>query len=125
MAAGRLGAIAGLLAALGLYGVVAYSVAQRTREFGIRGALGADRGRLVRQVLGEGMALSGAGAAIGMVLAVAATRVLASFLFGVSPIDPAAFAAVLLLLAVITLGASYLPARRATRVDPMEALRHE
>jgi predicted permease len=122
---GALGAIAALLAALGLYGVLAYSVAQRTREFGIRGALGADRRRLVAQVIREGLVLSGTGAAIGLVLAGGATRLVRGFLFGVSPFDPAAFGAVTLLVAAIALLASYLPARRATRVDPMEALRHE
>ena len=122
---GALGAIAGLLAALGLYGVVAYSVAQRTREFGIRGALGADRRRLLRQVIGEGMVLSGTGALAGMALATAASRVLASFLFGVSPFDPAAYASVLLALAAITVAASYLPARRATEIDPVVAMRVE
>jgi predicted permease len=122
---GLLGGLATLLAVLGLYGVLAYSVTQRTREFGIRGALGADRRRLVAQVIGEGMLLSAAGSAIGLLLAIALTRLVRGFLFGVSPLDPAAFGAMTLLIACITLVASWLPARRAARVPPMEALRHE
>ncbi len=121
---GVLGGLAAVLAMLGLYGVLAYSVAQRTREFGIRGALGADRRRLVAQVIGEGMLLSGTGAAVGLVLAAAATRLVRGFLFGVSPLDPAAFGAVAVLLAGVALAAGYVPARRATRVSPMEALRY-
>jgi predicted permease len=122
---GLLGGLATLLAVVGLYGVLAYSVTQRTREFGIRGALGAGRTQLVAQVIGEGMLLSAVGTAIGLVLAVALTRLVRGFLFGVSPLDPAAFGAMTLLVACITGVASWLPARRAARVPPMEALRHE
>ena len=122
---GTLGGLAAVLAVLGLYGVLAYSVTQRTREFGIRGALGAARRRLVLQVIGEGMLLAGAGTAIGLALSVAATRLVRGFLFGVSPLDPAAFGVMTLLIGCVTLVASYLPARRATRVSPMEALRYE
>jgi predicted lysophospholipase L1 biosynthesis ABC-type transport system permease subunit len=122
---GVLGGLAALLAVLGLYGVLAYSVSQRTREFGIRGALGAGRPQLVAQVIAEGMLLSGVGTAIGLVLAAAVTRLVRAFLFGVSPLDPAAFGGMTLLVAGVTLLASYLPARRATQVSPMEAVRHE
>lgn len=122
---GVLGGLAALLAVLGLYGVLAYSVSQRTREFGIRGALGADRRQLVAQVVGEGMLLSGVGTVIGLLLAAAVTRLVSGFLFGVSPLDPAAFGGMTLLVAGVTLLASYLPARRATRVSPLEALRYE
>jgi predicted permease len=122
---GVLGGLAAMLAVLGLYGVLAYSVTQRTREFGIRGALGAARRQLVVQVVSEGMLLAGVGTAIGLILAAAVTRLVRGFLFGVSPLDPAAFGGMTLLVAGVTLLASYLPARRATRVSPMEALRHE
>jgi predicted permease len=120
-----LGGLAALLAVLGLYGVLAYSVTQRTREFGIRGALGAARRQLMVQVVSEGMLLAGVGTAIGLVLAAAVTQLVRGFLFGVSPLDPAAFGGMTLLVAGVTLLASYLPARRATRVSPMEALRCE
>jgi predicted permease len=122
---GLLGGLAVLLAMLGLYGVMAYSVTQRTREFGIRGALGAARRQLVTQVVGEGMLLSAVGAGIGLVLAAAGTRLVQSFLFGVSPLDPVTFAGMTVLIGCVTLAASYLPARRVTRVSPIEALRHE
>ncbi len=112
-----------ILAVVGLYGVVAYTVSQRTREIGLRMALGADRANVLRLILRDGMRLVAVGIGIGMVLAVAATRVMSSFLFGVSPLDPLVFAAIPLGLCAATLVASYLPARRAAATDPLEALR--
>jgi predicted permease len=122
---GAFGVLALVLASIGLYGAVSYSAAQRTREFGIRVALGAQTPDVVRQVLREGLMLGGIGLAIGLVCAGAATRVLRSQLYGVTPTDPMSFAAVSVLLLGVALLASYVPARRATRVDPMVALRTE
>ena len=122
---GGFGALALLLAAIGLYGAVAYSAAQRTREFGIRIALGAQRPDVLRQVLREGVVLALAGLAIGLLGAIAVTRVLKSQLFGVTPTDPLSFAIVSLVLLVVAVSASLLPAKRATRVDPIVALRSE
>jgi predicted permease len=120
-----LGAVALLLAVSGLFGVIAYSVSQRVREFGIRIALGAQRGDVVGMVLRQGMWLTGLGVVLGLALSIAATRLLKSLLIGVSSIDPVTFAAVPLLLAAVALLACLLPAWRAARVDPMEALRDE
>ncbi len=120
---GVLGAISLLLAALGLYGVLAYAVNQRQHEFGIRLALGAMPSDVVRLVVGRGMLLTVAGIAAGGVAAVAAMRMAAGLLVGVSPRDPAAIAVSALFLGVIALLASYLPARRATKIDPMVAMR--
>jgi putative ABC transport system permease protein len=114
-----------ILTTVGLYGSIAYSVAQRTHEIGIRMALGAGRGDVVRTVISDGMFVGGAGLAIGMPLAVAATRLIRSLLYGVSPGDPATFVLVALILMAVALIAGYLPARRATKVDPMVALRYE
>ena len=114
-----------LLAAVGIYGVVSFLVAQRTREIGIRIALGARAGDVVRIVLSEGMAPVLVGAAAGMLVALVATRALRTLLFGVTPLDPVSLAAAPALLALVALMACYLPARRATRVDPMIALRDE
>jgi putative ABC transport system permease protein len=122
---GVLGAVALLLAAMGIYGVVSYLVAQRTREMGIRLALGAQRRDLLKLVLGQGLTLTMIGVAAGLALALALTRFLSSLLFGVSAADPITFAAIALLLSVVALMASYLPARRAMKVDPITALRHE
>ncbi|HTQ55353.1 MAG TPA: ABC transporter permease [Bryobacteraceae bacterium] len=120
---GVLGGVSVLLAALGLYSVLAYAVGQREHEFGIRLALGAQASDVVRLVLRQGMALTLAGVAVGAALAIAVMRLAAGLLVGVSPGDPAAIAVSALFLAAIALLASYLPARRATTVDPMVTLR--
>jgi putative ABC transport system permease protein len=122
---GVFSAIAMLLASIGIYGVMSYSVTQRSRELGIRMALGAARGRVLALVVGQGMALAGAGIAIGLVAAFALTRLLTSQLFGVGATDAPTFTIVSALLVAIALLATLLPAMRATRVDPVVALRDE
>jgi putative ABC transport system permease protein len=122
---GAFSILALLLAAVGIYGVLGYSVTERTREIGIRMALGAERSHVQRMVLRRTLALAGLGVAIGTAAALGVTRVLAKFLFEVKPSDPATFLAVAVLLSCVALGAGWIPARRATRVDPMVALRHE
>jgi predicted permease len=114
-----------LLAVFGLYGVIAYSVSRRTHEIGVRVALGATRGEVLRMVLGQGLRLVLAGAAIGIAGALGLTRFLSSLLYGVQPADPVTLVAVSLLLGCVTLAACFVPARRAASVDPMEALRYE
>jgi ABC-type antimicrobial peptide transport system permease subunit len=114
-----------VLASTGIYGVISCSVAQRTREIGIRMAIGASRGTVLRMVVGEGLALSLAGLGIGLVAAFALTHLMASLLYGVTPSDPATFTAVSLIFAMVASLASYIPARRATKVSPFDALRYE
>jgi putative ABC transport system permease protein len=117
--------VALLLAAIGTYGVLSYAVAQRRREIGIRMALGAQGRGVMRLVIGQGLALVLLGVALGTAAALAFSRVLSGLLFRVSATDPATFVVVPALLLVTALVASYLPARRATRVDPLTALRCE
>lgn len=114
-----------MLASIGLYGVIAYSTARRTREIGIRVALGADRADVLRMVLRQGMHLTLIGVGIGLVGAIAASRVLSSQLFGVTSTDPVTFGGVVLTLVAVALAACYIPARRAAKVDPVDALRYE
>jgi len=122
---GSFAAAALLLAAIGIYGLLAYAVGQRRRELGIRLALGASRGDVMSQVVGDGVRLAAAGIGVGVLIALAVTRLLTALLYGVGASDPATFVGVVALLALVSLVASYLPARRAARVDPMVALRSE
>ena len=117
--------VALVLVAIGLFGLISYSTAQRTREIDVRVALGASRKGVFRMIIGRGVALALAGAGIGILGALILTRFLESMLFDVSPTDPATFAFIVPVLLVIAGIASYLPARRAMKVDPMEALRYE
>jgi putative ABC transport system permease protein len=114
-----------LLAGLGIYGVISYIVSERTHEIGIRLALGAQRRNILRMVLRQGLGLAIAGAAVGLACALIVSHLMAGLLYGVRPTDPVTFAGVALLLIGVALLACYIPARRAIRVDPLVALRHE
>ena len=122
---GSFAALAVLLACVGLYGIMAYAVARRTGEIGIRMALGANRGRVLRMIVGESALMIGAGVAVGLPAALAASRTVSSELYGLRPADPLTITGAVLLLAAVGILAGYIPARRATRVDPMVALRYE
>jgi putative ABC transport system permease protein len=119
------GIVAMVLASIGLYGLVAFSVSQRTREVGIRIALGARAAQVIKMVLREGMVLVAVGVGVGLVFASLITRPMASLLMGVSPSDPVTFASVALLLLAVSALAAYIPARRIAKADPMTALRHQ
>src|SRR5262249_44756472 len=123
-----LGAFAGLallLAGLGIYGVMSYAVGQRTREIGIRMALGAKRRQVLRMVIGQGMLLAVVGVGLGLAAALGAARLLRSLLFGTAPNDLSAYVSVSALRIAVALAACFIPARRASRVDPIVALRYE
>ena len=123
--AGAFAGVAGLLAIIGVYGVLAYAVTQRKQEIGIRMALGAQRSHVLALVLRQGLLLTSVGIVLGLVAAAAGTGFLQSMLFGVTPLDTATFVAVALTFAGVAAAACYFPARRATKVDPMVALRTE
>jgi putative ABC transport system permease protein len=120
---GMLGGVGLLLAAVGLYGLIAFSVGRRAREIGVRVALGAQRNQVLGMVLGEGMRLAGTGVVVGVLMAAAATRLIAGLLFNVSPLDGLTFVGMSALFVAVALVASYLPARRAAATDPIIALR--
>jgi ABC-type antimicrobial peptide transport system permease subunit len=122
---GIAGAMALVLGLIGIYGVISYMVSQRQREIGIRLALGAQQGNVLKMVLGQGAKMALVGVVIGMGAAFALTRLMSSLLFGVTAHDPMTFAGVAALLILVALAACHLPARRAMRVDPMVALRYE
>jgi predicted permease len=122
---GLFAALAVGLACVGLYGIMAYAVARRTNEIGIRMALGADRAHILRMIVGESVLLVATGVALGLPLALAAAQLVSGQLYGLKPADPGTIAGAILLLAAVAALASYIPARRATRVDPMVALRYE
>ena len=125
MLLGGFAALALILGAVGIYGVMAFMVAQRTREIGIRMALGARSSHVLRSVMSRGLVLTGLGLVIGLIVAVAAGRTLSTLLFGISPADPITLGSVAVLLGGAAIFACYWPARRATRVDPMITLRSE
>jgi putative ABC transport system permease protein len=117
--------VAGVLAAIGIYGLLTYAVAQRTQEIGIRMAIGAQRGQVLALVLRTGIALTTIGIAAGLIAAALSTRMLQGLLFGITPLDPKTFVVVALAFGLVATFACYLPARRATKVDALEALRTE
>jgi ABC-type antimicrobial peptide transport system permease subunit len=118
-------AMALLLGVVGIYGVISYAVSQRRREIGIRAALGAQQGELKRMFVRHALALAGAGVATGLAVAAGLTRLMSTLLYGVTSLDPMTYAVVTIILVIATVVASYVPARRATSVDPVEALRSE
>jgi putative ABC transport system permease protein len=120
-----LAAVALVLAAVGIYGVISYSVTQRTHEIGIRMALGANARDVLKLVVGQGMLLAGVGLAVGLIAAFAVTRIMSSLLFAVSATDPVTYFGLALLLGLIAFFACYIPARRATKLNPVTALRTE
>jgi putative ABC transport system permease protein len=122
---GIFGGLAMLLAAVGIYGVMSYAVTRRTSEIGVRMALGASRNQVLLLICKQGLRLATIGLAAGLALALGVTRLMSKVLFGVSPTDPLTFASIIAILAAVALLACYIPARRATRVDPMMALRYE
>ena len=122
---GSFAALALVLACLGLYGVLTYTVGQRTREIGVRMALGAQRGEVISLILKYGAKLAGIGLGLGLVIALSLARLLKTVLYEVSPFDPMSFSLVATVLALVGVGACLIPARRATKIDPMEALRTE
>ena len=122
---GSFAGLALILAVIGIYGMIAYSVSQRTREMGLRMALGANPGDVLRLVLCQGLRLVSFGLLFGVSMALAMTRFISSLLFGVTATDPVTFVSVVIVLTLVALTACYIPARRAMSVDPMVALRHE
>jgi putative ABC transport system permease protein len=122
---GIFAALALVMSCVGIYGVISYLTSQRTHEIGVRMALGAERRDVLRMVVGEGAKMATIGIAFGLVAALGLTRLMAKVLFGVSAHDPLTFVGVAALLGFVTVAACYIPARRATKVDPMVALRYE
>jgi len=122
---GAFGGIALLLAVVGIYGVMSYAVTERVHEIGVRMALGAQRRDVLRLVVGKGMRLAAAGLAVGALVALAATRMITGLLFGVRASDPLTYTVICVLLGFAAFAACYVPARRATAVDPLVALRYE